>query len=258
MRRMRDVIPGRDRGPLLTLSRGLGILEVLSGATSDGMSHARLAELLQFQRSTLYRYLASLEELGFVEVLGEGRYRLGPRAAGLATAAARERAFRRLAKRAVEHTSSLVGEAVHATIFSDGHSLTVAAAASSSPVASRIGIGSRRPAHASASGRVFLALLPAEVVTPWIEAAERRDTAADMPLSDRLDRVRSSGLGMDESEFWPGVSCLATPVYDHSDEVVGSLSLAVTGHTARSRRLREMIGPLQRGARSLSTSLGYE
>ncbi len=255
---MRDAIPERDRGPLLTLSRGLGILEVLSSATADGMTHARLAEMLGFQRSTLYRYLASRAELGFIEALGEGRYRLGSRAAGLATAAARERAFRRLAKRAVEHTSSLVGEAVHATIFSDGQSVTVAAAASSSPVASRLGIGTRRPAHTSASGRVFLALLPAEVVTPWIEAAERRDDGVELRLSDRLDRVRSSGLGMDDSEFWPGVSCMAAPVYDHSEQVVGSLSLAVTGHTARSRRLREMIGPLQRGARSLSVSLGYE
>ena len=256
---MGDAIPERDRGPLLTLSRGLGILEILSSATADGMTHARMAEMLGFQRSTLYRYLASLEELGFVEALGEGRYRLGSRAAGLASAAARERAFRRLAKRAVEHTSSLVGEAVHATIFSDGQSVTVAAAPSSSPVASRLGVGTRRPAHASASGRVFLALLPAEVVSPWIEAAERRDTqGGELRLSDRLDRVRTSRLGMDDSEFWPGVSCLAAPVYDHSDEVVGSLSLAVTGHAAHSRRLLEMVGPLQRGARALSVSLGYE
>src|SRR5439155_1610347 len=82
-----------------------------------GLDHAALARRLGFGRSTLYRYLARLQEAGFVEeVDGRGRYRLGPRILYLA-AVMHKRDFSELARDYVRELAAETGETTHATVF---------------------------------------------------------------------------------------------------------------------------------------------
>jgi len=259
LRRMFQSPEGHDRGALLTLLKGIEILEALSGAEPEGMTHARLAECLGYPRSTLYRYLGSLEKAGFVESMGETRYRLGDRATTLSSSAARGRAFRRLAQRSVVNVSTLVGEPVHATIFSAGQSVTVASAATSARMSELLGVGTRRPAHRSASGRLFLAFSPESIAAPYIRLAEGH-TGTDgegPPLAARLASIRRAALATDESEYAQGINCIAAPVFDYTDRIVGSLSLTMAAPGSLRSALRQHAAPLRQGSRALSALLGY-
>src|SRR4051794_16883140 len=147
---------GSLSGSLLTLSRSVAILDALAATpAARGLSHATLARQLHVQRSTLYRYLAALEELGLVEADADThRYRLGPRLLVLGAAALGEHAFLRHAKGFVNEIAAATGETAHAAVYDQGQSVTLEIADGAGPIGPRISIGSRRPAHCSASGKI--------------------------------------------------------------------------------------------------------
>jgi IclR family transcriptional regulator, KDG regulon repressor len=265
MRSTRDeaVSISSDRGSLLTLARGLHILEALADAPEDGMTHAALARHLELQRSTLYRYLSALQQLGFVELVeGSARYRLGHRAVHMSSSSARQNAFRRLAKRYVNQAAAMTGEAAHATVFVQGHAVTVAVAESvTRPVPAAVALGSKRPAYSSASGRVFLAHQPAyltdlQLQKPLVPHTARSITDRDALLRS-IQAVRERGYALDEKEYLDNVYCVAVPVLDYSDGVVGTLSVSVTDGAGAPRPER-MTELLQKCAAGLSRNLGYE
>jgi IclR family KDG regulon transcriptional repressor len=251
-----------DRAKLQTLIRGLSVLDALAAAPSDqGLTHASLARQLNLQRSTLYRYLAALQEMDFVEASEDGhRYRLGPRVLVLA-AARGERGFARYAKDFVNEVAEATGETAHATIYSQGYSLTVETADGIGPIGPRIRIGSRRPAHASASGKVFLAWQPPTLLNAYLSRNLEGRTATTIVDRDALrahiEDVRLVGYALDQGEYYDGISCIAAPVFDFRGRVSGSLSISVAVDRLDATRIKTLAAPLLRTTRKFSQELGY-
>ncbi len=254
-------LPARGGSSLLTLVRGLAIIDVIAAGPADrGVSHSSLARQLGFQRSTLYRYLACLQELGYVEPAEDGhRYRLGPRVLVVAAAKLREKSFPRLAKAYVNELSERTGETAHATIYDDGASVTVELADGAGPVGPRISIGSRRPAHTSASGKVFLAheegLAEGYLVRGSHLGAEAR-IDPDALLAE-IRQVRNAGYALDQAEVVPGICCVAAPVFDLRGQPAGALSISVATRRLSSTRIQQLLGPLLTAAGRFSSELGH-
>lgn len=253
---------GDQRESLVTLTRGLSILDLLAAAaTPRGLSHAVLARQLKLRRSTLYRYLACLQDLGFIEPTEENHsYRLGPKVLVLAAAAQQQRAFLRFAKRFVNELAAETGDTAHAAIYDHGHAVTVELADGAGPIGPRIRIGSRRPAHTSASGKVFLAYGShdeiARYVTGGLERRTERTIVHEDELRDHLADVRGQGYATDVCEYAEGICCVAVPVFDFRREVTGSLSISIASSGRDTRRLRVLGRTLQRVAADFSKELG--
>ena len=105
--------------------------------------------------------------------------------------------------------------------------------------------------HGTASGRLFAAYLPREVVR---EAAEAR--IFDKAFERELAAVRAAGLSHAVDAAVPGVSGLAAPVFDGTGTLV--LSLTAIGATAGfdTRPDGEPARTLKRCADELSAQLG--
>jgi DNA-binding IclR family transcriptional regulator len=254
------------RGPSLqTLLRGLAILDALAAAPAGrGVSHATLARQLGFQRSTLYRYLAALQAQGYVEPAdGPRRFRLGSRARVLGLAALNEHDFARSARGFVEEVAAATGETAHATVLDQGQPVTVEIADGAGPIGPRVSVGSRRPVHCSASGKVFLAhMAPADRDA----ALSARDLEARTPatitdlasLHAHLVDVRRLGYATDQAEYIPGVCCVAAPVYDFRGAVAGTLSVSVVAARLDPPALLALTRPLLDSARRFSRRLGHD
>ena len=255
---------GTGRSSLLTLSRGLAIMDLLGQAPDgEGIAHSEIARRLQFQKSTLYRYLACLQSAGYVETVGDTfRYRLGPRVFALASEALRQRDFAGAAKEFVTALAGATGETAHATVFDRGEAVTVVMADGSGPIGPRISVGSRRPAHLSASGKVFLAFLPpatfrAYVQRPLLGATASSITTVDA-LAQELAEVRARGYAVDRAEYVQGICCLAAPVFDMHERIVGSLSLSMATSSLSRSRIAALSAPLLEVAGRFSRFLGLE
>ena len=223
-------------------SPGLGILDALSMApASEGRSHADLAAELGLRRSTLYRYLACLETEGLIEPAAENRYRLGPRIFALAASAGDDRSFAREAKTFVNALATISGETAHATIYDNGEVVTVEIADGEGPVGPRILLGSRRPAHCTASGKVFLAHLPEPTIESY--AARGLTRCTERTIADRdsltraLKRVQADGFAVEQGEYADGIACVAAPIFDARSYVAGALSISVVAKRLDRHRL---------------------
>ena len=246
---------------LVTLRRGLALLETLAAAPSSrGLDHATLARRAGFRRSTLYRYIACLNEAGFLEEVGtSGRYRLGPRLLYL-VATMHQREFGDLARDSVRELLGICGETAHATVYDHPYSVTILITETDAPFGPRVALGSRRPLHTSASGKIFLShadprRLEAYLARP-LEAWTAATITSPAELSRCLSCVRRQGWALDQGESYDGICGVAAPVFDFAGDVVGALALTVAADRLADSRVRQLVAPLVQKSAELSERLG--
>ncbi len=212
---------------------------------------------------TVYRQLASLRALGMVAGAGDGtRYRLGPTIAGLAQNASDQREFLRKARAFADELGERTQEPVHVTVYDQGTAVTVASATRGAAFAHAsppIVVGSRRPAHASASGKIFLAANPSALQAYAVRPLHRftEHTITDLATLEReCLQVRRQGWSEDRQEYLLGVTCVAVPVHGANGRAVGALVGSASYPVLSPARRRELLQALQPAAREFSASIG--
>jgi DNA-binding IclR family transcriptional regulator len=129
------------------------------------------------------------------------------------------------------------------------------------PVAATLRVGSTMPLTRSATGLVFLSYLSERVTDALVKDELAQNRRAGLKprnreeLSAWVAETLSRGYAL-TSDFIPGISGIAAPVFDHSRAM--ALALITLGYTAPFMADRARIGSaIQRVARSLSTRLGW-
>ena len=213
-----------------------------------------------------HRYLVSLARQGFVEQEGSGGlYNLGAYALELALASLARIDHVRLASEALHDLCRRIDETVALAVWGNRGPVFVRWEEPTHPVATNVRVGSVVPVLTSASGLVFAAYLPAEVVNPYI-AAELKQAAharhARSPHSRRevdvlLAKVRRDGIARVSGDLLSGVDALSVPVFDHRSRVV----LAITALGDERRFDASPSGAVARmlrdTAKAVSARLGY-
>ena len=215
--------------PTRALDRGLQILEVVARRTSATL--AEIAAETDLSPATASRILRTLERRGFVSRdtetkqfrVGLAAFEVGSRF--LAETRLQETCRLILRKLTVATEQSTTLAVLHRAdiVYLDAHEGT--ALLRSTPQ-----IGSRAPAHATASGKCLLSarwgegLVQAIGPGPYAAVTERTITTADR-LTQELLTVRKTGIAFDREELHPNISCMACPVHDRAGEVVASVAI---------------------------------
>lgn len=219
-----------------------------------GTTAAAVAEVMQIHPRTVFRHLAALRELGMIESTGttSNRYRLGGGLVDLASKVSDQREFLRIAKKVVEDAADRLGEATHVSMYDAGASVTVAVADrgpnATTPPQPILEPGTRRAAHASASGKIFLAHRPRDLQTYLLRPLHSYTdhTIVDPALlMAELRLIHLRNWSTDEQELLEGISCLAVPVWGTKGRVVGSLVVSTQndsiGPELRARLLEGLL-----------------
>lgn len=230
---MFEVTASQDRPPKAVLARGLRLLDAFKAGEHE-LTLAELAARTGLPKATAYRLLTELTAWGALDRTTEG-YRLGLKLFKLGQRVAHTRTLRDTALPYMEDLYEATHENVHLAVFDDLHTLFVEKVSGrrSTRIASRV--GRRFPAHCTASGKVFLAHCPDELVTETIERGLSRFTARTIVLPgllrQELQRVAARGYAVGAEEAENGVSAVAAPVFGPTRKVVATLS--VTGRASR-------------------------
>lgn len=251
-----DLIPS-------ALRHSFAILDAVAQGGPAGSEVAAISALTGCHPRTVYRHVAFLRRLGMIEAaIGSGpRYRLGPGIAALALQSSDQAIFLRMARRFAQEAGDRTSLPVHVTVFDHGTVVTVASAAPilGSQKLSPSVLGSRRAAHASASGKVFLANSPTafrSYVTRYIEPFTDHTISSAAALERECAEVKERGFATDNQEFLLGVTCLAVPVWGANQRVVGTLSLTTPKTQSVVRRREELLAQLLPTAAEFSASIG--
>ncbi len=210
-------------------SKTLELLEFFSPARPEiGLS--QLCRLAGRDKATTYRYLQSLEEVGFVEQNPMTRqYRLGP--ALLQLAQTRELTVPRKAgaRAPLGDLADATGETSHVSVLS-GKALYKLLAHESPRHSIRVVIDIQTfPLHATASGLCALAFGPEDLFKAAASdlVSYTAATVADAEaLRAQIHNTRATGFGRSEGSFEDDVNSLAAPLFDQAGQFAGAVSVA--------------------------------
>jgi IclR family transcriptional regulator, pca regulon regulatory protein len=219
-----------------SLERGLAVLCAFTpDRPARGISD--LSRELGLTRSTTHRYVATLASLGFLEQTDSTRrYRLGPRVLDLGFSTLGSMELREIAAPHLRRLTDATGHTSNLAIRDDTDVILI------DRVRGRPGryhhleftlhVGSRIPAYCSATGKALLAFLrPPDLdrLLQRIELVQRGPrTLTDKPaLLRELDRVRQTGVAVNDEELESGLRSIAAPVRARSGEVVAAVNVAI-------------------------------
>jgi DNA-binding IclR family transcriptional regulator len=145
---------------------GVGVLDkavsVLDALESGPLPLAALTAATGLSRATAHRLASALEAHGFVDRDGAGRFRLGPRLAGLSLPT--------LARPALERLREVTGESVQLYVRRGDQRLCVAAIESPHGLRTIVAVGALLPLDRGSAGRA----LAGEAAGAWVESVEER------------------------------------------------------------------------------------
>ncbi|MCC8189068.1 MAG: IclR family transcriptional regulator [Planctomycetes bacterium] len=230
--------------PLLqSVDNALRIIELFDGSVKE-LGLTDISRSLNLGKSTVHRLLTTMEGRGFIEQNPDnGRYRLGIRPVHIGAGKLGSLNVIDECHPVLERLSAVTGETSHLSFYANGLATFVDTVNGANPTIISSLIGFNKPAHASASGKLFLAHTPdslEEIVrfldlppqTPFT-ITSRHDLIAD------LDKIRRQGYAEDQQEGNEGLVGFAAPVWGPNRKLVAAIS--VSGPTSRMNARKEML-----------------
>jgi DNA-binding IclR family transcriptional regulator len=222
------------RTGIQSIEVGSSLLQVLTNA-SGPMTLTGLAAAAGMTPSKAHKYLASFMRVGLVRQSAEtGRYDLGPLAVEMSFAALRRLNVVEFAQDTLHELRDELDLTAVLTVWANRGPTIVRRADNNREVVSLVvQLGFVLPVLTSSNGRIFATYLDPRVVRPLIEAelADPNGLAARAGLRTMADvealraTVRQHGLADAAGLFYPGVTSVSSPVFDHSNSLVAALTL---------------------------------
>ena len=252
-----------DRYTVPGLERGLRILAEFS-RREPVLTAPEIARRLGVPRSTVFRLLVTLENMGFVERTDDGRaHRLGLAVLRLGFEYLASQGITELGRPILERVRDDTGYAT-SLVVRDGRDIVyIVRAAAHSPFSSSVNVGTRLPAHATVLGHVLLcdltlSQLRALYPEPKLEAMNPNTPATTDALFDVAQQARLRGHVMAEGFFEPHISTVAAPVFGDSGHVIAAIGLTVPGGKIAEDQRAALVAHVRGAATQLSTLLNYD
>jgi len=249
-------------GDAKILAKGLNLLEILA-QSAKGMTAVELADSVGVHKTTVYRYLNTLLQAGYLQTNGDGLYRLGNKILQLSGQLLRRMPIRETAHPFLVKLSAETQKTVHLCVL-DGMDVVYIDKIEnqrSLPMISRI--GSRAPAYCTGIGKALLSTLPTDQVVSLLQEGtlEKRTptTITDpMQLLEELKITAARGYAIDNGEHEEGIKCFAATIRAYGAEIVGAISITgLKREFDNSAESEKMIAVVKKTVDEISQALGY-
>ncbi len=226
------------------VQRAIAVLDALADGGGD-LGTNEIARRTGINASSISRLLSTLTHAGLVQHLpSTGRYRLGVRILQLASAARENLDLRAVARPLLEELAEISGETVTLSLPGEHDVMTVDFVQSSRSVRSVAEIGRNSIAHATATGKVFLACgghLPDGDLPAFTEATITDRTA----LAAAIQEIAGQGYAVAVRERDNDLSAVAVPVLDGGGQVIAILGIQGPATRFDAARMSALVSPLQ-------------
>lgn len=203
-------------------------------------------------KSSAYRHVALLRDMGFVDDDGHGVYQLSVRTFLLSEAARAAEGALNVARPIMEKLRDSSRETVLLYKRVRRSAVCIDLCESVDPIRLSSSIGAKFPLDRGAMTRVLLA----HMETGGHPGARRRDSERqnDGVCEADLERIRRDGYAVSVGELSPDVWAVAAPVYD-KDRVIYSLTIAGPAYRLDKARQDDLKTLVSRGAQEVSRIL---
>ncbi len=248
-------IPARQ-----SVSRAITVLKCFSDARPE-WSLGDLAKYVDLNKATVHRLLAALESERFiVRSTRTGGYRLGPALIELGGCAMRSNDLRTVSRHVLEALAEATGESTTLEVLSGREVVILDEVSSRHLLGMSQDVGSRLPAHATATGKLLLAQLDADELSLALQGAlarlAPRTITSKAELRAQLGPIRLAGIAITEDELETGFVAVAAPIVDNAGVVVAAVSVGGPGNRLCGTTLAVAVQRTREAAASISRELG--
>lgn len=243
------------------VERALQIMECFDNEHPErGISE--IAQAVDLHKATAHRIVTTLVNYGYLERADEGqKYRLGLELTNLGFKVIHRMDLRR---EALPHMKQLIqewDETCDLCVFDRGMVLYIEVLRGNRALTVAAAVGQRLPVHATASGKLFLAYLPADqleiILSESLNSYTDNTITSPDDLQEQLKKIRDQGYAVDYEEFEPGVCAIAAPIFNRSGNVIA----AIGGPSPMSRmtpeRVSKIVQAFIEAAKAISHRMGY-
>lgn len=213
-----------------SVERAIGILLLYSNDVEE-LTLTEISLRMGLHKSTTFGLINTLEHYDLIQKsLETGKYRLGIRLLQLGNLVFTQLDLRKVTGKYLKQLVNKHSETVHLAILDGADVVYIDKVDSPRSIQMNSAIGKRMPAYATGIGKAILAFLPEEewrrhVSSPLKKFTENTITSLD-DLEKELERIRRNGYAEDNEEIEDGLRCVAAPMFDVNNQVVGSVSLS--------------------------------
>lgn len=240
--------------------KALQVLDCL-GDGGRGMALTEISHRVGIPKTTVFRYLRTLEACGFVDHDRDADiYTLGLRLYELGRAVNKRLHFREIAIPYMKNLRDQFNETVNLGVLDGDEVIYLEMVESRYALRMQAEVGSRDPVYTTALGKTILAHLPEEQRELYLQATLTPRT--ENTLTDRaaleadLERTRECGYALDNQENELGARCVGVPIFDSDGCVVAAMSVSSPVSRLTEEREQDIIERLLEAGEEVSRKLG--
>ncbi len=253
-------MPARNHVELV--EKTLRVLEALAESPGTGHALKELAARAGLVKSSAFRILYTLRELGYVEQAAEdGSYRSTVRILELAGSAMPRPNLLTVARPYLARIRAEFAETVSVAEWQNGAVVILDVLEAQHPLKLSLDIGDRCALHATALGKAVAAYLPQADLEAALRSGKlprytRHTMTSRARLALELAEVRRRGYASNDEETVEGVLLIGAPIADAQGKVFASISVSSPTARCSPDKRRDMIGAITRAAAAISRDLG--
>jgi IclR family KDG regulon transcriptional repressor len=245
-----------------TVARALGLLELLSKHKS--LTASQIIKLTETHRSTGYRLLGTLTQLGYIRKdERSGYYSLSPKILTLAASVQETKDIREIALPFIDELHKQTQETIHLAVLDNDELVYLDKRESSKNlrVVMTSKTGSHAPLYCTGIGKVLLSGMPSSQLDEYIRKVRFvKYTANTLPgaseLLSELEDIKRQGFAEDREEHEDGVYCVAAPVINAAGITIAAFSVSLPSARKSSSLRLEFIEAVKTASIKISEAVG--
>jgi len=243
------------------VDRTFTILNALSSVS--GINLEDLAKKTKLAKPTVYRFLQTLKELGYVKRDEGDRWYLTLKLFSLGARALDHIDLPSVSRPVAERLSVDLGETVHMGVLDEQDAIYILKIESRYTIRMYSRLGKRIPLYCTAIGKTLLAYMDEReqkehlsrlALVPFTPNTIKNRAKLEMELLD----IRMHGIATDREEHEEGITCLAAPIFNYSGQVVAAISVSWPKFRFNEDKRDSYIERIKEAAREISAILGWE
>ncbi|TQR19706.1 IclR family transcriptional regulator [Psychrobacillus vulpis] len=243
-----------------TVVRSMDILNLF--IDHSALTFQEIIDLSHIPKTSVYRMLISLEEMGFVEKGKDSKYRLGLLFLTYGNLVSSRLDIRQIAYPIMLDLHEELKEAINLIVKQGDEAIYIEKVDSYQKVRLYTAVGRRSPLYAGACSRIILSFLQDEEIESYLSNVELNSFAMGTIIDkeilfESIQNARKNGYTISNSELENHTSAIAAPIFNHRGEVIAGISIAGIEANYQNEKVDIFAKKVIDAANEISEKLGY-
>ena len=242
------------------IDKAIAVLDVISNCAA-GVTITEIVEATKLNKIIIKKILNTLLDREYV-FLDEksGKYTLGFKSLELGISSLVNVNIVDIAIPHVKSLSNTINETCFLGVYNSGNVVYLYKSEGNNAIHTSSNLGHMRPAYCTGLGRILLAHQSQDEIERILQSSlpqyTQKTITNSQQLNELLAKVRRENIAYDWEEVEEGLVCVASGIFNYSNEVVAALSIAGPSHRMHNQ-IEKCASLLKETTNLISKRLGY-